>query len=46
MDRQGFMFGRSIFAWPSRENVSPFLLNANSADRRKQAIYSRAVCQT
>src|SRR5262249_42868289 len=27
-----------ILAWPSRDNVSPFLLNANSAGRRKNAI--------
>jgi hypothetical protein len=33
--RQGCVFGRPLFAWPSREKVSAFLLNAKSAGGRK-----------
>jgi hypothetical protein len=33
--RQGCMFGRCNICVASSDNVSPFLLNANSAGRRK-----------
>jgi hypothetical protein len=35
VNRQGCVFGRRPFAWPSRDNGSAFLLNVNSAGGRK-----------
>jgi hypothetical protein len=35
VDRQRCVFGRPLFAWPSHENGSAFLLNAKSAGGRK-----------